>query len=126
MKARLVRYTGIARCISFARDAAGESPGWRFFWDELDDDGRIQMDKLFKWMGDLGHIANDQKFKHVSGKLWEFKSHQIRMLCFRSGDAWVITHGFLKKQDKIPPVEITLAERIMDEDQKIFEARKKK
>lgn len=122
---RPVRYEGRLRTICFAIAANGESPGWKFFWETLDEDGRIQMDKLFKWMGDLGEINNDKKFKPVRGKIFEFKSFQIRMLCFRSGDAWIITHGLIKKQDKIPPAEIATAERIREEDAAIFHSSRK-
>src|ERR1700722_1901298 len=100
---RPTRYIGRARTIAFAVGANGKSPGLDFFSNELDLDGKVKMDKLFKWMGDHGQINNDQKFKPVSGPIFEFKDHQIRMLCFRAGNSWIVTHGFFKRQDKIPP-----------------------
>jgi hypothetical protein len=72
---------------------------------------------LFKLLGDRGWINNDQKFKPIEGtKFCEFKDFQIRMPCFRVGDTWVITHGFVKKKGPIPPAEIARAERIKGED----------
>ena len=38
------------------------------------------------------------------------------MPCFREGRCWVVTHGFIKKTDKIDPEQIRRAERIRELD----------
>lgn len=72
---------------------------------------------LLERMADHGEICNREKFKKVKGQIWEFKSFQIRLLCFQDGKNWVLTHGFVKKQDQIPKREIERAEQIRAEDQ---------
>jgi hypothetical protein len=52
-------------------------------------------------------------------KICEFKKGQVRLFCFRDGDAWVLTHGDLKKSDQTPPAHIERAERIRREDMEI-------
>jgi hypothetical protein len=64
-------------------------------------------------MASQGAIKNREKFKKIEGQLFEFKSYQIRMPCFFDPkNRIVITHGFMKKTDNIPPKEIERAEAI--------------
>lgn len=55
----------------------------------------------------------------VRGKIRElrvgFGSNEYRFLYFFFGGRIIITHGFLKKTDKIPEGEIERAERIMQD-----------
>ncbi len=73
---------------------------------------------LFKMLGDVGKIYNEQKFKHLTGtdQLFEFKADQGRVLCFFFvGKRVILTHGFLKKSDKTPKGEIERAEKMKTE-----------
>jgi hypothetical protein len=69
-------------------------------------------------MAQTGVIRDDRKFKRIEGTdLFEFKNFQIRMpCCYLAGGLLVITHGFRKKGDRIPPSEIARANRIRQED----------
>lgn len=68
---------------------------------------------------------NDPKlFKKLIDEIWEFRTKyqgkQYRLLAFwdktLSGNTLVIsTHGFIKKQSKVPEKEITKAERLRQE-----------
>ncbi len=93
----------------------GSSPAVGFIRN-LDDQDRAKVFGLFRMLNPRGELRNREKFKKIDGKLFEFKSHQIRIPCFRVGSIWVLTHGFIKKSDEIPPSQITLAERIREED----------
>lgn len=76
---------------------------------------QLKFAALFKTMGDVGKIFNEQKFKHLTGtdQLFEFKADQGRVLCFFFvGKRVVLTHGFVKKSDKTPRGEIERAEKI--------------
>lgn len=86
------------------------------FLDGLDEGDLAKLTSLFQRMADEGKIWNREQFKKLEGPIFEFKSFKIRMPCFRSGCQWVLTHGFWKKKDKIEPVEISRAKRIMKED----------
>ena len=74
---------------------------------------------------DLAEQTNDPKlFKKLQGEIWEFRSkymgNQNRLLAFwdktEQTDTLVLaTHGFIKKDQKVPQREIDKAERIRQE-----------
>lgn len=71
---------------------------------------------LFKRIGDTGKIHNREKFKHIADGLFEFKSFQIRMICFHRSDGEIIvTRGFRKKSQKTNKNEIAKALDIKNE-----------
>ncbi len=82
---------------------------------------------------DLAEQTNDPKlFKKLQGEIWEFRSkymgNQNRLLAFwdktETKDTLVLaTHGFIKKDQKVPQKEIDKAERIRQE---YFNRKKKK
>jgi hypothetical protein len=88
----------------------------------LDDGNKAKMNALFARMADQGTIINGEKFKKITGtEFFEFKSFQVRMPCYYlPGRVLVITHGFKKQSDRIPPSEIARAERIKREDTEYF------
>ena len=100
--------------IRYAVRRNGKMPAKEFI-ESLDSQARIKLEVLFERMAEYGQIRSKQKFRHLDGKIWEFKSDQNRVLCFRHGNSWILTHGFTKKQDKTPRKEIDRANDIMDE-----------
>lgn len=74
--------------------------------------------RLFERMALHGEVRGGEKFHQLEGPIWEFKSYQIRIPCFREGKEWVLTHGFVKKADwgRKFDGEIRRALRIRDED----------
>lgn len=118
MRKSLLAYVGSSFTVAFATCSDGTSPAEEFL-DGLDEQDQAKMLRLLKQLGDQGRISNPEKFKKIEGTdgLFEFKSHQVRMPCyFLPGRLLVITHGFRKKGDKLPPSEIRKAERIRRED----------
>ncbi len=78
--------------------------------------------KVAKWIDKLGEEGPDLPRPYadlVRGKVRElrvgFGSNEYRFLYFFFGKMIIITHGFLKKTDKIPPGEIERAERIIQD-----------
>ena len=70
---------------------------------------------MFAWIGEHGRIFNEEKFKHLTGsdQIFEFKVNDGRVLCFFFAcGRLVLTHGFIKKNNKTPKVEIARAESI--------------
>lgn len=71
---------------------------------------------------DLAEQTNDPKlFKKLKGEIWEFRSvyfgNQYRLLAFwdktnKLPTLVFATHGFIKKESKVPLKEIERAERI--------------
>jgi hypothetical protein len=114
---RPVAYSGQRYTIVYAVCLNEESPGEEFY-DQLKDSDKAKLNKLFEYLGDHGAIRNEEKFKKIDESFFEFKSHQIRMPCYFTPDGLVIiTHGFVKKKDKMPPAELRRAERIRSEDE---------
>jgi len=106
--------TGSWGRIEFAVRQNGSMPARDFItglhWKE-----RIKLLALLQRMADTGKIWNKQQFKQVEGKIFEFKSNQLRVLCFQHSNSWVLTHGFRKKRDKLPRKEKETAKEIMTE-----------
>ena len=76
--------------------------------------------KVAKWIAKLEEEGPDLPRPYadlVRGKIRELRvgsgSSEYRFLYFFFGKRIIITHGFLKKTDKIPSGEIERAERIM-------------
>lgn len=115
---RPIAYAGTLRTVVFAVCANNAVYGLDFYCKELDETEQGKLHALFVRMGDTGVIRDDRKFKRIEGTdLFEFKNFQIRMPCYHlPGGLLVITHGFRKRSDRIPPAEIARAKRIRQED----------
>jgi hypothetical protein len=105
---------GAMRTIEYAVCANGSSPA-RDFVENLEPPDQRKLVVLLRRMAEHGNVPNEQQFKHVKGKLFEFKKHQIRVFCFRDGDSWILTNGYKKKEDRLRRAKIRQAERIMAE-----------
>jgi hypothetical protein len=76
---------------------------------------------LFQQMADYGRVSSKRFYKEM-GELWTFahevRNLQIRFPCFRDGNKWIVTHGFIKPGaqkglGKWPDSEVRRAEEIM-------------
>lgn len=82
---------------------------------------------------DLAEQTNDPKFfKKLQNDIWELRTKfaglQIRLLAFwdksdNKNTLVIVTHGFIKKVDKVPALEINRAFRLRE---KYFESKQKK
>lgn len=71
-----------------------------------------KLDVLFQYLGDHGKIANREKFKKLEGTdgIFEFKSHQLRLLCFFTDDKRVIVcRALVKKRDRHNEADLDFA-----------------
>jgi len=105
---------GAMRTIEYAVCINESSPA-RDFIESLNESDQRKLVALLGRMAEHGNVPNKEQFKHVDGKLFEFKKHQIRVFCFRDGDSWILTNGYKKKEDKLRPAKIGQAKRIMEE-----------
>ena len=83
------------------------------FIDGLESSDRKKFDVLFEMMGEHGHIRNKEKFKKVEGSdgIFEFKSYQLRLLCFFApGRRVILLDGVRKKRDKLNRADVARAE----------------
>jgi hypothetical protein len=111
-----IAYRGARFKIEFAQLRDGTVPGMEFLKAQ-EPRWQANMQVLFKRLGDEGRISNREKFKPIENtEFWEFKAFQIRMPCyFRRDQRVVITHGFLKKDDKIRKGDLRRATNIKNE-----------
>lgn len=100
--------------IEYAVRCSGKMPAKEFI-EKLDIRERIKLETLLERMAEHGEIRNKEKFNHLEGKIYEFKSDKNRLPCFQSGRRWILTHGFRKQKKKTPRKEILRAKDIMNE-----------
>jgi len=111
---RPVVVTGAVLTIEYAVCANGSMPAKEFI-DGLDQSEQRKLAVLFQRMADQGQIRNPDQFKQVRDGIFEFKRHQVRVFCFREAQSWFLTNGYKKKKDKLDPVEVARAARVMQE-----------
>ncbi len=89
------------------------------FIDGLNSSDQSKLTRLLEAFVERGEIRNTEKFKHEKDGIFAFKSYQVRILCFYLPDASkrsvVLTHGFIKKREELPPKEFEKALRIRKE-----------
>lgn len=105
-------YVGAHKSIELYVEPDGSCPVETFL-DALSSSDRRKVDALFEKMGEHGRISNEQKFKKLEGskEIWEFKSFQIRLLCFHvPGKRLIVCRGVVKKRDKHTASDIGFAE----------------
>jgi Phage derived protein Gp49-like (DUF891) len=62
------------------------------------------------YTANTGLLRNEQKFKNIGEDIFEFKGFQSRLLCFfDKGRIIILSHGCIKKRDKLDPAEIKKA-----------------
>lgn len=109
---RQPEYEGIFFKIQSLVLADGSCPAGSFL-DGLDPRERSKLDVLFERLGDHRTISNKEKFRKItdSANIWEFKSFQIRILCFFApGKIVLLAHALRKKRDKHRSADIAIAE----------------
>lgn len=77
---------------------------------ELSDKEKNKLIPLLQYTADSGPPKNEQKFKSVGDGIFEFKGFQSRLFCFfDEGRIIILTHGCIKKRDKLDPADIRKA-----------------
>jgi len=105
--------------IEYAIKRNGKRPAEKFLGSLVKED-RSKLSHPLEKMANEGIVRNPQQFRCLGDKIFEFKSGQVRLLCFQRGNSWILTHGFIKKQDKTRRKEIKKARAIMEEHLKVI------
>jgi phage-related protein len=81
------------------------------FLSDLDKQSEKQIFALFKHIGASGPPVNEEKFKHLEGKIYELKTRTgVRILSFfGKGQSLILTHGFSKPSQRKLKIEISKA-----------------
>lgn len=101
--------------IEFLEFENGKCEAEDFYKNELSEKDQKGIMKLFMTLGNVGFIKDIGSFRNEGNKIYAFKYGQVRFLCFRveGQKKYVITHGFYKKQDKLPANEKDKALKLM-------------
>jgi len=105
MDEKFIAYKGKKFTIEWYYNTQKKSEALDYF-EELTLDRKKQLAKLLKVMGDMGQIRNREKFNNEDDKIYAFKPHPDRFLCFFFiGGKIIITNAYEKKSQKMPPRE---------------------
>ncbi len=103
---------GTPYAIEFYREAGGHCP-MDAFLDSLPDKHLARVHAYLELLEQKGPNLQRPYADAVADKIRElrpgFGRHEYRLLYFFSGKTVVLTHGFLKKTDTVPPNEIARA-----------------
>lgn len=104
---------GVHYRVVCAQKTNGTMPAKKFI-ESLDKIARTKILRLFDLLCQNGKIMNTQKFKklHSDSELWEFKSKPYRIITFRDGNTWFLTHGFEKDSDGTRQEDIDKGKKI--------------
>jgi len=106
---------GPCAIVAYARRKNGNRPA-KDFIENLEKSDHAKLTKSFQRMAHVGRIHNTERFRKLSGKIYEFKVYpKVRILCFQLRKAWLLTHGFRKETGDTPSRQIERAEDIMNE-----------
>ncbi|MCX7045572.1 MAG: type II toxin-antitoxin system RelE/ParE family toxin [Candidatus Sumerlaeota bacterium] len=100
----------------FFRDHRGQSPVIEWL-RESDDVTQAKAGQRFRSLASEGHALNRPLAEHVEGDIYALRiksssKRQFRIFYFfHHRTMAILTHGFLKASDKIPPSEIARAKR---------------
>lgn len=86
------------------------------FLNELSEKEKSKIIPRLLYTAHNGLIRNEQQFKNIGNGIFEFKGFQSRLLCFLDkGNMVILSHGCIKKRDKLDPAEIKKAIKRKDE-----------
>lgn len=105
--------------VEYARRADRTMPA-KLYVQSLTKEEGARIRALFKMMADVGQIWNRTKFKQIEGEIFEFKSHQVRVSCWRVGNCWYLLDGFTKKQDNWKLGELKHAQNLLEEHKRVL------
>lgn len=92
--------------------ARGDTPAEKFI-DELDAAERRRIVRYIAEYAERGSIRNKEHFRHEGEGIYVFKGNQARVACFqvhiRGKRTLILTHGFTKKRDDMPPEQFRRA-----------------
>lgn len=104
--------------IEFAIRSNGTMPAKDFYDNNLSDKERRKLRAPMELLAETMRVSNREHFKKIEGteELFEFKSHQVRLIgFFLPGGRFVLAHGIRKKQDRLSARDIRLADEIRKE-----------
>jgi Phage derived protein Gp49-like (DUF891). len=97
---KFIAYEGREFIIEWYFTARDKSDALEYY-TALSPERQKKLINLFRLLGDVGKIFNEEKFRHEDDKIYAFKPQPDRFLCFFfEGSKVVVTNAFEKKTDK--------------------------
>ncbi len=109
-----ILYQGKKFQVEFYFSEKGQLPAKEYF-DSSDQEVRIKLLALVKYISEEGRIFDENKFRLVDRKekIYEFKPHADRFFnFFYEGGKIIITNAYRKKGQKVDPRELSRAIRL--------------
>jgi len=104
-KPEYIAFEGDKFTVEWYFDQKGKSISLEYL-ESLTEQEQAKLFQLIKLIGDRGTIVNKTKFRNEGDKIYAFKPQPHRFLCFFfEGRKVIVTNGFHKKSDKLPPNE---------------------
>jgi len=99
--------------IEFYEKSNGRVPTQKFL-DSLTNQDFVHIERVFDRLREFGHKLERPYFDYLRDDIYEIRvkteNKQLRFLCFFYGHQLIIvTHGFVKKADKVPDFQIDKA-----------------
>lgn len=85
------------------------------FIEDLSVNIKRRMKVIMKRMAERGEIRNEEMFKYLGDKIYEFKAGRARVYCFFDKETVVCTHGSFKAKRKKTKTEIMKARALRKE-----------
>jgi Gp49-like protein DUF891 len=112
---KFIIYEGEEFTLEWYFDSRGKSSA-REYYEELSEDRKDKIFRLFETLGDVGKIFNKEKFRNEDDQIYAFKSKPDRFFCFFfEGSKVIVTNACEKKQDKLPHREKEKAMRMRED-----------
>ncbi len=74
---------------------------------------REKMDRLLELIADHGPRRNEERYKHVSGQVWEVKTHKVRILVCCFDRCMVLLEAGTKRTQKLDPNVLGRAQELV-------------
>jgi hypothetical protein len=88
------------------------------FIESLPDSDQEKVANLFNLFCQQGRIWNEEKFKKEEGRIWAFKSFQVRILCAflprKLKPTVLLLHALHKKADRLARSDVKKARFLLD------------
>lgn len=105
MKKSLIAYQGSVFTVEWYINNQNKNDAFEYF-KKLPPDRQKKALHLFRLLGDVGKLFNEEKFRYEGDQIYVFKPAPDRFLCFFfDGSKIIVTNAYEKKSSKMPPRE---------------------
>jgi hypothetical protein len=108
-----VAHAGKLGRVLWLADRSGDFLGQEYY-NGLDRVDRAKFRARFERLTEFGRITNQEHFNNEEDGIWCFKASAHRLACFLDQSDAIVTHGFRKQSQKMPPTQKARAVRLRE------------